>query len=112
MGQIYLARNDYDNAKATYSQILKLNSQSRDAYNGLALCALASGKPDEALDYIAQGLGLEGEEGKQELYFNEIVAYEKKLDFLTARDKCRTYVEMYPTDEDGVKELKFLNTRG
>ena len=111
MGQIYLARNDYDNAKATYSQILKLNSQSRDAYNGLALCALASGKPDEALDYIAQGLGLEGEEGKQELYFNEIVAYEKKLDFLTARDKCRTYVEMYPTDEDGVKELKFLNTR-
>ena len=40
------------------------------------------------------------------------IAYEKKLDFLTARDKCRTYVEMYPTDEEGAKELEFLNTRG
>lgn len=111
MGQIYLARKDYDNAKATYSQILSLNSESKDAYNGLALCALAVQDPDAALDYIAQGLSLDTEEGKQELYFNEIAAYEQKLDFLTARDKCRTYVEMYPTDEDGVKELKFLNTR-
>ena len=111
MGQIYLARKDYDNAKATYSKILSLNSGSKDAYNGLALCAIAVNDPDAALDYITEGLSLEGEEGKQELYFNEICAYEQRLDFLTARDKCRTYVEMYPTDEDGVKELKFLNTR-
>ena len=60
----------------------------------------------------AHGLELPGGEGKQELYFNEIIAYEKKLDFLSARDKCRTYVEMYPTDEEGAKELEFLNTRG
>ncbi len=111
MGQIYLAKKDYDNAKATYSQILDINSESKDAYNGMALCAIAENDPDTALNYIAQGLSLDGEEGKQSLYFNEIVAFEKKLDFLTARDKCRTYVEMYPTDEEGVKELKFLNTR-
>lgn len=112
MGQIYLARKDYDNARAVYTQILDQDSENKDAYNGLALCALAVDDPDTALDYITKGLGLSGEEGKQELYFNEITAYEKKLDFLTARDKCRTYVEMYPTDEDGIKELKFLNTRG
>ena len=111
MGQIYLARKDYDNAKATYSQILSKNGSSKDAYNGLALCAMEQSDLDGALDYIAKGLSLDGEEGKQELYFNEIVAYEKKLDFQTARDKCRKYVEMYPTDEDGAKELKFLNTR-
>ncbi len=112
MGQIYLARKDYDNAKATYSQILEKDGENKDALNGLALCALSGGDPDTALNDITQGLSLSGGEGKQELYFNEIVAYEKKLDFLTARDKCRKYVEMYPTDEDGVKELKFLNTRG
>ncbi len=111
MGQIYLAREDYDNAKATYSQILNLDNTSKDAYNGLALCAIAVNDPDTALNYIAQGLSLDGEDGKQALYFNEIVAFEKKLDFLTARDKCKTYVEMYPTDEEGAKELKFLNTR-
>ncbi len=112
MGRIYLAEGENDNANATYSRLLSDNPKDTDAYNGLALCALAQGDPDQALTYITQGLELEGGEGKQELYFNEIIAYEKKLDFLTARDKCRTYVEMYPTDEAGVKELTFLNTRG
>ncbi len=111
MGQIYLAKEDYDNAKAIYTQILNKDDKNKGAYNGLALCALAVKDPDTALNYIAQGLSLEGEEGKQSLYFNEIVAYEMRLDFLTARDKCKTYVEMYPTDEEGVKELKFPNTR-
>ena len=112
MGRIYLAKGENDNANAIYSQILQKNQKDADAYNGLALCALAQDDPDKALNYITQGLELPGGEGKQELYFNEIIAYEKKLDFLTARDKCRTYVEMYPTDEEGAKELEFLNTRG
>ena len=111
MGQIYLAKKDYDNARATYMQILNQDSESKEAYNGLALCALAASDPDGALEYIAKGLALDKEEGKQELYFNEIAAYEQKLEFLTARDKWATYVERYPTDEDGVKELAFLNTR-
>ena len=112
MGRIYLAKGENDNANAIYTEIRQLEGDSTESFNGLALCALASGDPDTALNYIAQGLELPGGEGKQELYFNEIVAHEKKLDFLTARDKCRTYVEMYPTDEAGQKELKFLNTRG
>lgn len=112
MGRIYLAKGENDNANAIYNQILSKNKKDTDAYNGLALCALAQGDPDKALNYIIQGLELPGGEGKQELYFNEIIAYEKKLDFLSARDKCRTYVEMYPTDEAGAKELEFLNTRG
>ena len=51
--------------------------------------------------------------GYEEEYLTvaEFMAYEQKLDFLTARDKCAAYVERYPTDEDGVKELAFLNTR-
>ncbi len=112
MGRIYLARGENDNANAIYSRIHSKDSKDVDAYNGLALCALAQGDPDTALNYITQGLELPGGEGKQELYFNEIIAYEKKLDFLSARDKCRKYVEMYPTDEAGEKELRFLNTRG
>lgn len=112
MGRIYLAKGENDNANAVYTRILEKNPKDTDAYNGLALCALAQGDPEKALNSITQGLELPGEEGKQELYFNEIIAYEKKLDFLTARDKCRTYVERYPTDEAGEKELVFLNTRG
>lgn len=112
MGQIYLAQGDEDNAKATYTQIQETGGESADSYNGLALCAIQAGDPDTALTYISKGLEMEGSEGKQELYFNEIVAYEKKLDFLTAKDKCQTYVDNYPADEAGQKELLFLNTRG
>ena len=54
---------------------------------------------------------MEGETGKQELYFNEIVAYERKLDFAAAREKAQAYVQKYPTDEAGPKEMKFLSTR-
>jgi len=111
LGQIYLAREDYDNAKAIYSQIQSIDPDSTDSYNGLALCALAQDDPDTALQYITQGLELPANEGKQDLYFNEIVAYEKNLDFLTAKDKCQTYVNNYPADEKGQRELTFLNSR-
>ena len=33
------------------------------------------------------------------------------LDFDTARAKAQVYVENYPTDEAGQKELEFLSTR-
>ena len=61
---------------------------------------------DATVCKVPMGRILDKEEGKQELYFNEIAAYEQKLDFLTARDKCAAYVERYPTDEDGVKSWR------
>ena len=47
----------------------------------------------------------------QSLLFNEIVAYEKKLDFSTAQEKTVSYVGMYPEDEEAAKELDFLKSR-
>ena len=49
MGQIYLARKDYDNAKAIYTQIQSIDPSSTDSYNGLALCALAQDDVQTAL---------------------------------------------------------------
>ncbi len=112
MGEIYLAQEDYDHAVAIYRTIMEESGESPDIYNGLALCSIASKDPDTALDYIASGLALEDENGKQELRFNEIVAYEHKLDFATALVKAEAYTALYPTDEVGQKELKFLRTRG
>ena len=85
--------------------------ESVGSYNGLALCAIADEDYDGALSYISQGLALDGTEGKQDLYFNEIVAYEKKLDFVTAKTKAEAYVASYPADEAGQKEWTFLSTR-
>ena len=85
--------------------------ESPAAYNGLALCEIGSGNYDTALSYITQGLALESESGKQELRFNEIVVYEKKLDFATALVKAEAYCTLYPADQKGKKEWQFLESR-
>ena len=111
MGEIYLAQEDFNHAFAAFRRIMEEKGESPKVFNGLALCALSSGDYDEALDYIAQGLSMEEEEGKQQLRFNEIVACERKLDFASALVKAEAYVALYPTDEAGRKELTFLRTR-
>lgn len=112
MGQIYMATGDYDHARASYQSILDQSGKNPVLINGLVMCAIAAGEYDEALNLIAEGLELEEEEGKQQLRFNEIVAWEGKLDFPTALVKAEAYHALYPTDELGIKELQFLNTRG
>ena len=42
--------------------------------------------------------------------FNEIVAYEKKLDFATALSKAQEYVNTFPEDKAAAKELTFLQS--
>lgn len=111
LGEVYLRLEDYAHARAMYQSVMDQDAQNPSAYNGLALCALAEGNCDEAIDWIEQGLALEEEDGKQQLRFNEIVAYERKLDFASALVKAEAYCELYPGDENGRKELTFLRTR-
>ncbi len=111
IGKVYLAQEDQAHALAIYEEIRGKFGDSAECFNGLAMCAIQQGEYDMALSYIGQGLALDDSEDKQGLYFNEIVAYEKKLDFETAREKARLYVERYPGDEAGRKEWAFLSTR-
>lgn len=111
LGRVYLAQKDYEHAVAMYEKVQKEYGASAESFNGLAACAIERGDYDAALSYISQGLELEGEAGKQELYFNEIVAYERKLDFETAKAKAQEYVNNYPSDAAGQKEWTFLSTR-
>ena len=111
MGEIYLAREDYVHAQSMYETIMEEEGESGVLYNGLAQCALASGDYDKALAYIEQGIALGEDSSLQALRFNEIVAYERKLDFSTAKLKAEAYISLYPSDEAGRKEYTFLITR-
>ncbi len=112
IGKVYLALDDYDHAIAIYRQIEESFGQSPECSNGLALCAMQDGDYDAALEYIEQGLQMDGDaNARQELYFNEIIVYEKKLDFETAREKAQAYAKAYPSDEAGQKEWEFLSSR-
>ena len=50
-------------------------------------------------------------EDEQNLRRNEILAYEYKGDFASAKEKMASYVEDYPEDETAAREYQFLQTR-
>ena len=97
LGMVYLAQDDVENAQAMYKQYISAVGDSAKGYNGLALCT--KGLPTATTDEM------------QSLLFNEIVAYEKKLDFATALTKVQEYIEMFPEDSVAKKERAFLKTR-
>ena len=111
MGQVYLALEDYTHARNMYENIRAAFGDSPQCYNGMALCAMQEEKYDEALQYIQEGLKMDGFSGKQELYFNEMIIYERKLDFETAKQKAQEYTVRYPSDQRGQKEKLFLESR-
>ena len=69
------------------SSIFSAVGDSAKGYNGLALCDIRSGDYDSALDNITKGLPTAATDEMQSLLFNEIVAYEKKLEFCYCTDQ-------------------------
>ena len=110
MGKIALALEDPVRSEGLYEQYIAEVGELPEAYNGIALAEIVQQDYDAALSAIAKGLALDTEQGKQELSFNEIVAYEYKRDFVTARVKAEAYAAKYPTDEAGQKEYEFLSS--
>ncbi len=111
MGRIAFALEDYVRSAGMYEQYIAEIGETPEAYNGIALAEIAQQDYDAALAAIQKGLALDTEQGKRELYYNEIVVYEYKGDFGTAKGKAELYVTRYPTDEKGQKEYEFLQSR-
>ena len=112
LGMVYMAQGDTSNARSFYQQYIDADGDDpAKGYNGLALCDISDGDYDSALQNISQGLGDATSDEMRDLLFNEIVVYEKKLDFSTALSKMQEYIKMFPDDENAAKELTFLQSR-
>lgn len=112
LGKIYLSDKDTANARAMYQQYMEMQEENQAlGYNGLALCDIAEGNYSSALEQIQKGLEVAQKSDVQELLYNEIVIYEKMLDFNTAKTKMASYMELYPDDVDAQKENQFLQYR-
>lgn len=111
LGKVYIAMEDVSSARAMYQEYLNNKKDSAKAYNGLALCDIYEKSYDSALANIQKGLEYEDKDEKQSLLFNEIVVYEYKLDFETAKQRMVVYLEMYPDDEAANRENEFLQSR-
>ena len=110
MAKIYL-EGDTTHARNLWQELISSAGESQTAYNGLVLCDIQDGDYASALGNVDKGLALSGEEARQELMYNAIVACERQGDFDTARTKAQEYVEKYPADERGTREYTFLQTR-
>lgn len=112
LGMVYMAQGDTANARSFYQQYIDADGDDpAKGYNGLALCDIADGSYDSALQNISQGLGDADSDEMRDLLFNEIVVYEKQMDFATALSKTQAYVEMFKDDQAAAKELTFLQSR-
>ena len=111
LGMVYLAQKDISNARSMYQQYVDQAGNSAAGYNGLAQCDIAEGDYAEALNHISLGLGIATPEEAQDLLTNQIVIYERQLDFVTARQLAEDYLAQYPGDEDMQRELTFLRSR-
>ena len=111
LGKIYLLNKDTDSARELFRSGLSTEGQGSVCYNGLALCDIADGDYDSALSNISSGLSSGDGKVQEELLFNEIIVYEKKLDFTTALEKAKAFAESYPQNTDAAREMKFLQNR-
>ena len=111
LGMVYMAQNDTANARAMFRQYIERSGDAAKGYNGLALCDLQEENYRSALSNIASGIPYANTEEMQTLLFNEIVVYEREMDYVTAEQKAWEYVAMFPEDKAAAKELTFLRSR-
>ena len=109
--QVYEAAGDSDKAQSLYEEYVKTNEDNPAALGSLGSMLLEAGKYEDALNYIQTALASEDVEDEQNLRRNEILAYEYKGDFASAKEKMASYVEDYPEDETAAREYQFLQTR-
>lgn len=111
LGRVYLKMDDSASARSMYQEYLTQSKNGARAYNGLAMCDIYEKNYDAALSNIQKGLAENDSDETRGLLYNEIVAYEYKRDFVTAKEKMKTYLEQYPDDPEGLRENEFLSTR-
>ncbi|HBA63800.1 MAG TPA: hypothetical protein DCZ20_08075 [Lachnospiraceae bacterium] len=107
-------QEQYSEAKEAFKKALINGSMKTGTiYNFLGICSLKEEDLDSALTYFETGIRCEKEGSvlQQEMEFNVIAIYEKKLEWETAKAKMEAYITKYPDDEKAAKEAEFLRTR-
>ena len=80
-------------------------------FNRLGMCKLQSMDAKGALECFEKALALEDASMTQVLKFNQIVAYEYLGEFDQANVLMRSYLQIYPDDQEALREYEFLRSR-
>ena len=125
LGMIEERREDYDAALRIYKPYVSNNPKSARVRNKLGMCqirqgdfSLAQGNYDgamqcyeEAVATFAEALDINDSSMNQPLMLNRITAYEHMGKFNLAKEEMAKYLELYPSDEEAIRENVFISTR-
>lgn len=108
----------YDDALEAFENALKYGAEKTPTiYNLMGVCDMRREDYQSALNNFNIGM-ITAENAKedysaivQEMKYNEIVCYEKLLDWENAKVKAEEYLALYPEDEKVQREAQFLRTR-
>ncbi|MBS6396876.1 MAG: tetratricopeptide repeat protein [Clostridiales bacterium] len=109
--ELYRQMGNEDYAVTLYQSYLDGEPQQMSAYAKVADWQIRQEDYDAALETLQAGIAKGDGGSMQELLANEIVVYEKKGDFETAKLKMESYLESYPDDEAAAREYVFLKSR-
>ena len=110
LAKTYEALGDPSYAQNLYRQYLDQDGSDGSIYNLIAVSQMKAGDYEGGLATIQEGLQ-KASSGKQELYRNEIAAYEYLLNFSEAKTKMEAYLAAYPEDSEAAREYTFLKSR-
>ena len=111
LASIYSDLGDEASAESNMDAYIESGVADSNSLYEIANKELAKGKYDIAIECLKAALKLEKVPNKQILTKTLVIAYEHKLDFESALEVMKEYVEAYPDDEEAQRELTFLETR-
>ncbi len=111
VGSCYGQIGDMENMQLYYNVFLQDHELNSFMYAQYASIALDKDLLEDAEKYIEAGKNLSDQSCIREILYDEIVYYEKLKDYNTAYEKVSDFIEKYPNDVDGKKELDLLYTR-
>lgn len=110
LGRSYEALNDSNYALKLYEDYVA-QTPNGSIYNQMGLCYCAMGEYGNAIAAFEKGLSVQDSLCKQQLTYNQIIAYEKSSQFETAKMLMANYLKLYPDDVQAQREYEFLQTR-
>lgn len=110
LAQVYEAMGDLERAASCYQEYASSEDADPAVFASLAGMEMERGEYQAALNYIDQGLSMEGADQKG-LMRNKIICLEYLGDFEGAWAVMQEYTALYPEDEEAQRESVFLQYR-
>lgn len=111
LGEAYSEYGDAELAEECYQLYLDSGVADSEGLYGMGERRMQKGDFEGALVYFNSAMEMENITNKQKLMRAMIIAYEKSGDFDAAKTMMAEYAELYPADEEALRESIFLQTR-